>query len=92
MQFTGSMKPRRFKAAVQDCIVEGEIPVDLTGGFYRCGPTWTRATVQSIASFSSHDGIVQGLIFENGKVNCLNRWVPSPKYLLEDKHDKALFE
>lgn len=90
--FMGPMKPQRFEATVQDCIVEGEIPVDLNGGFYRCGPTWKRETVQGVTGFSSRDGMIQGLIFENGKVNYLNRWVHSPKYLLEEKHGKALFE
>lgn len=90
--FLGPMKPQRFEATVEDCIVDGELPLDLCGGFYRCGPTWKRETVQGVAGFSSRDGMVQGLIFENGKVNYLNRWVRSPKYLLEEKHDKALFE
>ncbi|MDT5359827.1 MAG: hypothetical protein QOC69_1589, partial [Mycobacterium sp.] len=32
----GSLKPMRFEANVDDCIVtEGEVPTTLNGGFYR---------------------------------------------------------
>ncbi len=43
----GPFQPMRFEATVEECIVShGEIPTDLSGGFYRVGPTWKRPTRQ----------------------------------------------
>ena len=38
------------------------------------------------------DGMVQGLIFDNGRADFRNRWVRTPKYLLEDKHHRGMFD
>jgi len=32
------------------------------------------------------DGMVQGLVFENGRADYRNRGLRTPKYLLEEKH------
>lgn len=89
----GPYTPMRFEATVDDCIVvEGEIPKDLNGGFYRCGPTWKRPTIQNCNGFPTMDGMVQGLIFREGKAEFRNRWVRTPKYLAEEQAGRALFE
>lgn len=88
----GPLKPPRFEAVVDDCIVEGDLPKTLNGGFYRCGPAWKRHTVQGVNGFPAMDGMVHGLILENGKARHINKWVRTPKYLLEEKHGRALFE
>lgn len=89
----GPYRPMRFEATVEECIVaEGEIPKDLHGGFYRCGPTWKRATAQRTNGLFAMDGMVQAIAFENGRADFRNRWVRTPKYLLEAKHGRGLFE
>lgn len=89
----GPFKPMRFEATVEDCVVShGEIPKDLCGGFYRVGPTWKRPTAQGTNGLLSMDGMVQGLVFENGRADFRNRWVRTPKYLLEEKHGRGMFE
>jgi carotenoid cleavage dioxygenase len=41
IRLMGPLKPMRFEAHVEDCIVaEGKIPADLHGGFYRVGHSW----------------------------------------------------
>ncbi|OMC33120.1 carotenoid oxygenase [Mycolicibacterium fortuitum] len=88
----GPFRPMRFEATVEECIVsEGEIPKDLAGGFYRCGPTFKRPRV-SDNPLPGMDGMVQGIVFENGRADFRNRWVRSPKYLLEEKHGRAMFQ
>jgi carotenoid cleavage dioxygenase len=83
----------RFEATVEDCIVtHGEIPKDLCGGFYRCGPTWKRPTLQGTNGLLSMDGMVQSIVFENGRADFRNRWVRTPKYVLENKIGKGAFE
>jgi carotenoid cleavage dioxygenase-like enzyme len=89
----GPFKPMRFEATVEDCTVsQGEIPKDLHGGFYRVGPTWKRPTRQGTNGLLSMDGMVQGLVISDGKADFRNRWVRTPKYLLEEKHGEGMFE
>jgi carotenoid cleavage dioxygenase-like enzyme len=89
----GAFAPMRFEATVEDCIVtQGEIPRELCGGLYRVGPTWKRPTRQGTLGLLAMDGMVQGLVFEDGKATFRNRWVRTPKYLLEEKHGEGMFE
>lgn len=89
----GPFQPMRFEATVEECIVShGEIPKDLAGGFYRTGPTWKRPTIQGTNGILGMDGMVQGLTVDNGRADFRNRWVRTPKYKLEEKHDRGMFE
>jgi carotenoid cleavage dioxygenase len=82
----------RFEATVEECIVsQGELPRDLSGGYYRCGPTWKRPTQQGSNALVSMDGMVQAIVFDNGRADFRNRWVRTPKYLLEEKHRRGMF-
>ena len=91
--FKGPFKPMRFEATVEDCIVsQGEIPTDLYGGLYRVGPTWKRPTRQGTQGLLNMDGMVQGLVFDNGRADFRNRWIRTPKYRLEEKYGKGMFE
>lgn len=89
----GPFQPMRFEATVEECIVsQGEIPPDLAGGFYRTGPTWKRPTKQGPNPISLMDGMVQGLVIRDGRADFRNRWIRTPKYLLEEKHGRGMFE
>lgn len=88
----GPFTPMRFEATVEECIVsQGEIPKELSGGFYRTGPTWKRPTQQGTSPLLSMDGMVQGLVLDNGRADFRNRWIRTPKYLLEEKHQRGMF-
>jgi carotenoid cleavage dioxygenase-like enzyme len=89
----GPFQPMRFEATVDECIVtHGEIPKDLSGGFYRTGPTWKRPTRQGTNGLLGMDGMVQALILDNGRADYRNRWIRTPKYLLEEQHGRGMFE
>lgn len=91
--FKGPFAPMRFEATVEECIVsQGEIPKELSGGFYRTGPTWKRPTRQGTNPLLSMDGMVQGLVFDNGRVDFRNRWIRTPKYVLEEGRQHGVFE
>jgi carotenoid cleavage dioxygenase len=92
-RLAGPFKPMRFEADVDDCLVtEGHIPEDLSGGFYRVGPAWKRPTLQGVNGLNMMDGMVQALIFREGRVDFRNRWIRSPKYLLEERLGRGAFE
>jgi carotenoid cleavage dioxygenase-like enzyme len=89
----GPFAPMRFEATVEDCIVsEGKVPPALNGGFYRVGPTWRRPSKQGCDSAFAMDGMVQALIFREGRVDFRNRWVRTPKFVAEERAGRALFE
>ena len=91
--FKGPFQPMRFEATVEECIVsQGEIPKELSGGFYRTGPTWKRPNRQGNHPLNTLDGMVQGLVLENGRADFRNRWIRTPKYVLEEKHGRGMFE
>jgi carotenoid cleavage dioxygenase len=88
----GPFKPMRFEASVDDCVVtDGEIPEELHGGFYRVGPAWKRPTQQGVNGLNMMDGMVQGLIFREGRVDYRNRWIRTPKYQLEERLGRSAF-
>ena len=88
----GVFTPMRFEADVEECLVDGELPRDLAGGFYRCGPTWKRPSKQNIDTVFTMDGMVQALILHDGRADFRNRWIRTPKYLAEERAGRALFE
>jgi carotenoid cleavage dioxygenase len=93
----GPYQPMRFEATVEECVVsEGKVPDELNGGFYRAGPTWKRPIRQDTTSpytqIFTQDGMVQGLIFREGRVDFRNRWVRTPKFLAEERAGESLFE
>lgn len=90
---TGAFRPMRFEATVEDCVTTyGEIPKDLSGGFYRVGPTFKHPGKSSVTGLLAMDGMVQGLILDNGRADFRNRWVRTPKYLFEEKHRRGMFQ
>jgi carotenoid cleavage dioxygenase-like enzyme len=89
----GPFTPMRFEASIEDClVVKGEVPECLNGGFYRNGPTWRRPSIQGLETAYTIDGMMQGLIFKDGQVDFVNRWVRTPKFVAEQKAGRALFE
>jgi carotenoid cleavage dioxygenase len=89
---TGAFRPMRFEATVEDCVTTfGEIPKELSGGFYRAGPTFKRPTKQGSNGLLAMDGMVQGLTLDNGRADFRNRWIRTPKYLLEERHGRGMF-
>ncbi|CAJ1511074.1 carotenoid oxygenase family protein [[Mycobacterium] burgundiense] len=87
----GPFRPMRFEATIEDCIVSGELPDGLEGGFYRNGPTWRRPNKQGLETVYTIDGMVQGLVFRDGKVEFRNRWVRTPKFVAEERAGRSLF-
>jgi len=89
---SGVNTPMRFEAVVEECIVDGEVPADLNGGYYINGTTWQRPTLQGTNAFKSRNGMVQAYIFKEGKVSYRNRFTRTPKYLLEERLGRSVFE
>ena len=48
--------------------------------------------MQGTNGLLSMDGMVQGLVLDNGRADFRNRWMSTPKYLLEEKYGQGMFE
>lgn len=70
--------------------IEGEIPAELAGAFYRNGPNPQFAPRDDYHWFSG-DGMIHGFFVEDGKVRYRNRYVRTPKWRLEHEAGRALF-
>ena len=91
MNFTGANKPVRIQGDVMDLEVEGDIPADLDGAFYRVGPDPQLPPRLEDDIMFNGDGMVTQFRFKNGKVDLKQRWVQTDKWKAEREAGHALF-
>jgi len=87
---TGHHQPMRFEAHAPDLIVEGELPSDLNGVFYRTGAEPLYDPPEGYHWFDG-DGMVYGFFFEDGRVSMRNKWVRTEKFEAELAAGRRLF-
>lgn len=88
---SGHHEPVRFEATAPDLIVDGDLPDDLAGVFYRNGPEPLYPTREGDYHWFDGDGMVYAMHFEGGRVSLRNRWVRTEKFELEKAAGKRLF-
>lgn len=88
---SGHHEPVRFEATAPDLIVDGELPDDLAGVFYRNGPEPLYPTREGDYHWFDGDGMVYAMHFANGRVSLRNRWVRTEKFELEQAAGRRLF-
>ncbi len=88
---SGHHQPVRFEADAPDLIVEGDIPEDLAGVFYRNGPEPLYPTREGEHHWFDGDGMVYVFHIEGGRVSMRNRWVRTEKFEMERAAGKRLF-
>lgn len=86
----GGYAPIQMECDAPDLIIEGEIPKDLHGTFYRNGPNPQFAPRGDHHWFGG-DGMIHAFHIENGKVAYRNRWVRTKKWQLEHEAGRSLF-
>ncbi|MFT6957991.1 MAG: carotenoid cleavage dioxygenase-like enzyme [Halieaceae bacterium] len=79
--------PIRMECNARDLIIEGEVPAELTGTLYRNGPN-QRFNPRSDYHLFAGDGMVHAFHIENGKIDYVNRWVRTAKWLAEDREGR----
>ncbi len=68
--------------------IEGELPRDLTGTFFRNGPGRQRIGDSNYGHWFDGDGMLCAFTFANGEVHFKNRYVRTPKYIAETESQK----
>jgi carotenoid cleavage dioxygenase-like enzyme len=90
--YRGFQAPNRFEADIRDIpVVQGEIPRDLDGTFYRVGPDPQHPPRLGTDIPLNGDGMVSMFRFHDGRADFRNRWVRTPKFLAENEAGEALF-
>jgi len=87
----GNYAPLRMECEINDLIIDGEIPQDLYGSFYRNGPDPQFPPLNQYHWFGG-DGMIHAFHFENGRVSYLNRWSKTSKWKQERKAGKSLID
>ena len=80
-----------MEGVVHDVRVEGELPPDINGTFYRNGPNPQFVPRGHYSSWYDGDGMVHAFHFQNGQVDYRNRWVRTERFQLERAARQALF-
>lgn len=89
--FTGWDAPSRIEADVFDLEVIGEIPREINGAWYRCGPDPQYPPYLGDDVYINGDGMVTMFRFENGHVDLKQRFVRTERFLAERKARRSLF-
>jgi len=88
---TGFFAPLRFEAEIHDCEVEGQVPIDLDGSFYRtCIDRRYPQRMPNDIPYNA-DGAVDLFRFRNGHVDFRTRYIRTPRYVAERAARRALF-
>ena len=83
----------RSENTLYDCEVEGDLPDDLNGAFYRVGPDAQYPKPQSLEYDIGFDGEGHASMFriQNGHVDYRSRWVKNDRWKAQHKARKSLY-
>jgi carotenoid cleavage dioxygenase len=86
----GYYEPLTAECTAPDLVIEGEIPGDLNGTFYRNGPN-PQVPPKEEYHFFTGDGMVHAFTFNNGRVSHMNRWAKTARFKIEQQTGESLF-
>jgi carotenoid cleavage dioxygenase len=89
--YSGYSAPVRIEGEVHDLEVDGVIPHELNGAYYRNSADPTYPPLLGTDIFLNGDGMVHMVRFENGHADLRTRYVRTEKFELERQARRALF-
>mgnify|MGYP003321063021 FL=1 len=87
----GNFAPLRMESNIGDLIVEGDIPIEINGTYYRNGPDPKFPPRGGKSHWFGGDGMVHAFHINDGKMSYINRWMRTVKWNKEDEAGEALF-
>jgi carotenoid cleavage dioxygenase len=91
IHFIGTNTPRRVEMSVRNLEVEGEIPAEIDGAFFRAVPDNAHAPMFEDDIALNADGMISRFHFVNGAVDFDIRYVETERYKAEREARRALF-
>ena len=90
LDLAGSNSPCRLEGEIADLVVLGELPVEISGTFYRVMVDPFVPPDERDVPIDG-DGSISAFRFHQGKVDMKMRYIETERYKLERKAQKALF-
>ncbi|MCL6251312.1 carotenoid oxygenase family protein [Altererythrobacter sp. KTW20L] len=81
----------RMEGDIADIEIDGEIPAEMDGAFYRVHPDPQFAPRKPGDQFFNGDGMVTMFRFKDGRVSMKQRYAKTDKWKLENEAGRALF-
>lgn len=91
IHFIGTNTPRRSEVSIRNLTVEGEIPAEINGAFFRAVPDNAHVPMFEDDIALNADGMVSRFSFDNGAVDYDIKYVETARYLAEKEARRALF-
>ena len=91
LHFSGLNAPVRQEVSIKNLDVEGEIPAEIEGAFFRAVPDPAHAPLDPDDIILSGDGMVSRFLFQDGHVDYAIRYVRTARFQAEDAARHALF-
>jgi len=85
----GKLVPLRAEVTIRDCIVDGQIPEGLSGGFYATGPDPQYPLAPGNIPFDG-EGHVRLFRIRNGRVDYRSRYAMTERYVAQDAARRPL--
>jgi len=86
----GYYEPLTAECTAPDLVIEGEIPRELNGTFYRNGPNPQLPPANEYHFFTG-DGMIHAFTFDDGRVSHMNRWARTERFKIEQREQRSLF-
>ena len=91
MDFAGYNRPSRIECDIYDLVVEGDLPKEIEGNWYRSIPDPPYPPMLGDDTFISGDGMISLFRFENGHVDFKMRYVQTDRYKAQHEARRSLF-
>lgn len=91
MDYSGHNAPMRVECDIYDLVVEGEIPAEINGVWYRSVPDPQYPPLQGNDVFISGDGMINAIVFENGHADFRMRYVMTERLKNDRKARRSLY-
>ena len=89
--FSSVLRLIRLQGDIADLEIEGEVPKELDGAFYRVHPDPQFPPKFADDQFFNGDGMISMFRFHNGRIDFRQRYAHTDKWKLENAAGKALF-
>jgi carotenoid cleavage dioxygenase-like enzyme len=91
MDFGGYNAPSRIECDIYDLVVEGTLPEEINGAWYRLVPDPQYPPMLGHDTYLSGDGMMTVFRFENGHVDYKSRYVQTTRWKNERKARRSLY-
>jgi carotenoid cleavage dioxygenase len=91
MDFSGYNAPSRIECDVYDLIVDGELPREINGSWYRCIPDPQFPPLLGHDTYLSGDGMLGLVRFEDGHADLKQRYIRTERFMNERAARRSLY-